>query len=839
MASTSPINAQNATVREGIDPASTAPGAAATSRHAARLTCAAAIAALALGPAPALAATVPGAPTGVSAVAGNQAAFVTWTAPVSDGGQPITAYTVTAQPGGATTTVQGTWATATQLAGGTSYTFTVTASNAIGTGSSSAASGAVMPVRSAGGVLTNFAIPTAASNPGGIVTGADGALWFTETAANKIGRLTTGGAFSEFTVPTASSYPLDITVAPDGNLWFTERSGSHVARITPGGVFTEYGAFSQPEGITIGPDGRVWLTDGISSGGSIARINLDGTGLATFPLPAGSDASDIAAGPDGALWFTEQLANRIGRITTAGVITDEKSIPPGTSGISGPQPIRIVLGPDARLWFTEANTPDQVGRVDTGFNFTMFTTPSQPNWLTSGPDGALWITDYGGTVWRTTTSGGFLPVVIPAGGSGPEGIAVGPDGNLWVTMFNQDQVLRITPLLPPDPPAAPAASPGDRASNVSWTAPNDNGAAITSYTVTPQTGGGSLAPVTVTGAPPQAHATVTGLSACTSYTFDVTATNGMGTSAASTTASVQVYGPPGPPLTVSASPGQGLAQVMWSPPLSDGCNALTGYTVTSSPGGLTATAAAGATSAAVLGLTNGIPYTFTVTATNAAGAGTPSATSNSVTPLATAPGQVRNLIAAGGDGEATLKWSAPLDDGGSAITGYVVTPFLGAVAQTPVQFNTSATTQVIPGLSNGKTYTFRVAARNAVGLGPDSNPSNPVPTRPGMAQAPSSTAPASRPATQAPAGSPGRRLPSVDASPRKRTVSSQIPIATPRPETSAAASLRTASQARLVNAAIAPPRENSRATDLSKLTPLLLVVLTVLLTGAFRGCGSE
>ena len=70
----------------------------------------------------------------------------------------------------------------------------------------------------------------------------------------------------------------------------------------------------------------------------------------------------------------------------------------------------------------------------------------------------------------------------------------------------------------------------------------------------------------------------------------------------------------------------------WTAPASDGGAAITGYTVTSSPGGLTVGAGASATSATVTGLTNGTAYTFTVTATNAFGTGPASAASNSVTP---------------------------------------------------------------------------------------------------------------------------------------------------------------------------------------------------------------
>src|ERR1019366_7912671 len=78
--------------------------------------------------------TAPTAPTGVQATAGNAQAFVSWTAPVSNGGSPVTGDTVTAAPGGGTATTTGaTTATVTGLTNGTSYTFTVTATNSIGT----------------------------------------------------------------------------------------------------------------------------------------------------------------------------------------------------------------------------------------------------------------------------------------------------------------------------------------------------------------------------------------------------------------------------------------------------------------------------------------------------------------------------------------------------------------------------------------------------------------------------------------------------------------------------------------------------------------------------------
>jgi hypothetical protein len=197
------------------------------------------------------------------------------------------------------------------------------------------------------------------------------------------------------------------------------------------------------------------------------------------------------------------------------------------------------------------------------------------------------------------------------------------------TAFVLDDMSVTATHIAPGAPTGVTAAPDNSQAHVSWTAPASNGGSpITRYTVTATPGGRTA---TTTGA---TTATVTGLTNYTSYTFTVTATNAVGSSPPSdaSTAVTPIPNAPAAPTSVNATPGDAEAVLSWTAP-SNGGSPITGYTITASPGGATATTT-GANTATFTGLTNGLGYTFTVTATNAIGTSPASAASATVTPMA-------------------------------------------------------------------------------------------------------------------------------------------------------------------------------------------------------------
>ncbi|MBJ7285211.1 MAG: cadherin-like beta sandwich domain-containing protein, partial [Akkermansiaceae bacterium] len=208
--------------------------------------------------------SAPGPPTNVAATPGNAQAIVSFTPPINDGGVAITSYTVTADPGGATMTGSASPVTMSGLLNGTGYTFTVTATNSIGTSLPSAATATVTPA-----TLPSVTTPSSASvssstaTLGGNVTNDGGAalsvrgIVYSQTAINSNPQI---GGVGVTNVPTSGTTGI-----------FTV----NVSALTPGTAYTFAAYATNNQGT------------GYSSIGSFVTLSSDAT-LSALSLSAGT-----------------------------------------------------------------------------------------------------------------------------------------------------------------------------------------------------------------------------------------------------------------------------------------------------------------------------------------------------------------------------------------------------------------------------------------------------------------------------------------------------------------------------------------------------------------------
>ena len=288
-------------------------------------------------------------------------------------------------------------------------------------------------------VTNEYAIPTAASNPGGLVKGPDGSVWFTEINGNKIGKLSQAAVVTDYAVPSAGAMPQTITVGPDGALWFTELGRPAIGRlgisnlnfteialpnagarpwgivtaangslwvtdnalnaiwqITPAGVVSEYpisAPNAKPTSITIGPDSAIWYVEsGNDHLGKLLPDAVAGSSGVDYPVTPGAGPAVVISGSDNAIWFTETTAKKIGRMLTNGALSSETTLP----GVSAP--FGIVLGGDGNFYIG-----DHSGSQIAQFNPTTKTTNlyptlsknSMPYLLTLGPDNEVYFSEQG------------------------------------------------------------------------------------------------------------------------------------------------------------------------------------------------------------------------------------------------------------------------------------------------------------------------------------------------------------------------------------------------------------------------------------------------------------
>jgi hypothetical protein len=643
---------------------------------------------------------LPGAPTGVtaSASAAGNAATVSFNA-APDNGSPIQFYTATSYPGGMTARVGSSPVTVTGLTNGTIYYFRMAATNAAGSGPVSDASNRVTPstvpgkpvvenvARGNGQATVYFSAPPAtASGPGNggspitsyTVTsdpedikatraGASTApitltgltynvpYTFTVTAENANGAGAPSDP-SEPVTPTAAvpGAPTAVTAVMAGN---RSLSISFNAPPANGAMITEYNVTSYPGGITgkgaASPIIVTGLQNGTAYSFTVSATNAIGTG----PLSARSPYVIPAVAP-------------------------------------GP-PAGVIAAPGNMRATISFKPPASNG----GMPVTSYT-------LTSAPPEEITVTKPASPIIVT----GLRNIEYTFNITANNAVGAGEPVSVTVTP------LAVKPGAPTHVMARASTDIAGGNAFVYFTPPDsDGGIEIRKYTATSYPGGltgtvtGSTSPISVSG-----------LTNGTAYAFRVTATNAVGTGPASAwSRCVTPATPPFAPKIGTVIRGNGQATVSFSTPAAvgkvpgNGGSPITSYTVTSDPDAISATRAGRGTSPiTVTGLTGGKSYTFTVMATNKVGNGAASSPSNSITPTAAVPGAPVAVKAAPGDGNATVSFTAPLENG-SPIQFFTVISYPGGIS---AQGNASPIT--VNGLTNGTAYAFKVTATNWIGTGP-------------------------------------------------------------------------------------------------------------------------
>lgn len=626
--------------------------------------------------------TTPGAPTIGTATAGDGQVSVTFTSPVSNGGSAITTYTATANPGGAFGTCAGPAACTATVAGltnGTAYTFTVTATNAVGT---SVASGA-----------SNSATPK-----------ANQTITFTDPGAQNFGTspALSGTATSGLTVTFSSSSPGVCTVSSGGNLTFVTAGSCTIDADQAGN-----NAWNAATTVT-----RTFTVNAIVPGAPTIGTATAGDTQAsvTFTAPASTGGASIT-----------------GYTVTAN--------PGGATGTGAVSPITVAgLTNGVAYTFTVAATNNAgTGSSSTASNAI---TPAAPQTITFNTPGTQ---NFGTTPTLTATSSSALTVTFTSSTTGV--CTITPSGGLtFVTagsctiVANQagdGGYLPATPVsqtftvsaVAPGAPTAVVATAGDTQASVAFTAPAfSGGATIVGYNVTANPGGSVSTGV---GSP----ISVTGLTNGVDYTFTVTATTHVGTGAAS--AASNSITPAAPQTIMFFNPG--AQHFGTTPTLSAKVDSnLTPVFTSSTPAVCTITSMG-----ALTFVTAG---TCTINADQPGNASYLPAAQvvHSFTVDAVLPGAPTVDVATAGDSTASVSFSAPDFTGGEALTGYTVTSSPGGLTATG-----AAAPLVVAGLTNGTAYTFTVTATNTAGTGPSSAPSNAVTPTPDLPAVSIAVAPAS------------------------------------------------------------------------------------------------
>ena len=659
---------------------------------------------------------VPAAPTSVTAIADDNAAIISWTAP-SANGSAITGFEVT-EVGDATLgcSVIGaaeTTCTITGLINGQSYSFLVTASNAEGSSAPSAPSPAVVPAGVPGPTMSVVAVPSSQQ------------LDITWSAANGNGAAVTGYVASVLSDPSkwcSVVPPAALRCTITGVLNDVAQSVQVIASNRVGaGVPSMPSVAVTPSSVPDVPSIEL-VTGGVRTPTASIRIrrSLTGSPVTSLAVRAVEDPSLNCSEPllTGSSVLCEITGLEFGRTYT---FEARASNAIGDSDWSAPSaPV------------TAVSTPS----VPTDLSIDHTATTATVTWEPAADNGSPVLSYAVEAITADDTIAATCAVVVTAS-SAPSctlvGLVAGETYSVRVVAVNllgrsTAATSSVTPESVPDAPGAVLAVRGDSSVTVRWTAPAANGRPITAYTVVVE-GEDTLScavDVTISTA---TSCTVSGLSNGTARRFLVSASNSLGVGPTARTAFVTPAAAPAAPTAVAGTKGRGQVTVAWTPGADNGAP-IESYTarVTGSPlrSCTTRVAISSTNACTITGLSNGTAYTFEVLATNAVGTGVASSASASVVPSSPfgTPDTPLDVTTSVGDGSITVRWTPPPANG-NWISRYTVVsasdPAIGCTYRTDTNWGDACT---VSGLTNGTAYRFRVTATNAIGT---SDPSSATP----------------------------------------------------------------------------------------------------------------
>lgn len=295
----------------------------------------------------------------------------------------------------------------------------------------------------------------------------------------------------QWDVPSKGGRPLDPTISLDGSLWFTEQAANKIGRLdAKTGEFKEYVLPEEkkagPQAIAADHDGNIWFT--ANTGGYIGKLDPN-TGKVTvfnMPDPQAGDPHSLAFDSKGALWFTVKNANMVGKLDpSSGQITlkevpTKRALPTGIKvlqrgypvfcesgtnklGVIDPNSLRIqelflpptvrprhlvVAADDNTIFFTDYRDGN-LGKLDTSIAAAvLYPSPggpeSNPEGLAITPDGMVWYAESGlepnNIVRFNPTTSTFAKVGLPAGGGTVSALVAARDGRVFFTSRDVDKV---------------------------------------------------------------------------------------------------------------------------------------------------------------------------------------------------------------------------------------------------------------------------------------------------------------------------------------------------------------------------------------------------------------